>query len=98
MVWILAEAGGGGLQMLQRAIEADNVLPKLPQGPQLLWRFPLWVSFELVLQGSAVLVVLLPGSAVPHLLLSSCGQFHTQTNWPVIDRHKCNMIHCLNSV
>lgn len=71
-----SRAGGGGLQMLHSS-EADNVLPRLPQGPRLQWSVLIWVSSKLVLQGSAVLTVILLVSAVSHLLVTSCGNIDT---------------------
>lgn len=68
-----SKAGGRALQMLQRSNDADNVLPRLPQGLRLQWRVLIWVSSELVLQGSAVLAVVLLASAVSHLLVTSHG-------------------------
>lgn len=68
-----SKAGGRALQMLQRSNDADNVLPRLPQGLRLQWRVLIWVSSELVLQGSAVLAVVLLASAVSHLLVTSRG-------------------------
>lgn len=66
-----SKAGGGAVQMLQRSSEADNVLPRLPQGPRLQWRVLIWVSSKLVLQESAVLAVVLLASAVFHLPVTS---------------------------
>lgn len=80
VVWGLSRAGGGGLQMLHRSSEADNVLPRLPQGPRLQWSVLIWVSSKLVLQGSAVLTVIPLASAVSHLLVTSCGNIDTLKN------------------
>lgn len=91
-----SKAGGRALQMLQRSNDADNVLPRLPQGLRLQWRVLIWVSFELVLQGSAVLAVVLLASAVSHLLVTSrgcIGSLNTTVSTYMI-RYTVPYLHC----
>lgn len=72
--------------MLQRAIEADNVLPGLPQGCRLQRESsPPLGPVQPVLQGSAVHSSLLLASAVPHLLLTGCGCVCILTPFQIID-------------
>ncbi|CAB1461089.1 unnamed protein product [Pleuronectes platessa] len=72
--------------MLQRSSEADNVPPTLPQGRLLQWSVLIWVSSRRVLQGSAVLTVVLQGSAVSHLLVTSMDAGNTDTSSVSTDR------------
>lgn len=94
-----SRAGGGALQMLQRSSEADNVLPRLPQGTRLQRSVLIWVSSKPVLQGSAVLAVVLLSSAVSHLLVTRLVALtQSQQTWctplylPYSDSHICKFI------